>query len=199
MNRALARRFVGSAIGLACVIAAAQPARGSPLVEYVGARVGYVVGRGWTLGPEVGVGDGFASGTWFDQRETTLVLGLSAAGDVSFGDSGQAAFRLHVGAELAALYACPAVVVPLGGGLSWSFERGYPVALGGHVSLAALLAALHPQPTSLHPPPSPTFLVGPAYRAAFFPESFTQNELAIDARLLDLPGHPGGLGSCGRN
>jgi len=192
-SRVLARLLVVFAF----LIAAAQPARGGQLVAYVGARAGYVIGRGWTLGPELGIGDGFASGYWFDQRETTFVIGLGVAGDVSFGDGGQPAFRAHVGAELAAFHDCPVVVVPLGAGLSGAFERGYPVALGGHVSLAALLAALHPVPSYSAPAPSPTFLVGPAYRAAFFAESFTQNELALAARFLYLPGQHGGLGYCG--
>jgi hypothetical protein len=196
MSRVHAALLVGSVFALVFV-AAAHPARAGELVAYVGARAGYVIGRGWTLGPEVGVGDGFASTYWFRNRETNFVIGLNAAGDVSFGDSGQPAFRAHVGAELAAFHECPVVVVPLGAGLSASFERGYPVALGGHVSLAALLAALHPVPSYSDPAPSPTFLVGPAYRAAFFPQSFTQNELSIAARLLYLPGHQGGLGYCG--
>jgi len=36
------------------VVAAAAPAQGAPTEVHVGARVGYVMGRGWTLGPELG-------------------------------------------------------------------------------------------------------------------------------------------------
>jgi hypothetical protein len=192
MLRTLARLGVA-----AVVVATAAPARGGPTEVHVGARVGYVVGRGWTLGPEIGFGEMLVTGTPFGHRQTSLVLGLTAAGDLSFGDNGQVAFRAHVGPELAAYHDCPVVVVPVGGGLSLSFERGYATAVGGYFGLAALLAPLHPVPTYNDPAPGPTFLAGAAYRAAFFPASFTQSELALAARLVYLPGSHGGLGYCG--
>lgn len=179
-------------------LALAAPARAAPAAAYVGARVGYVMGRGWTLGPEVGVGEGlFTVDPGNQNRATTLVLGLEAAGDISFGDSGRPTFRAHVGPEVAAFHECPVIVVPVVGGLSLSFESGYPVALGWHGGVAALLAPLHPVPSYSDPAPSPTFLVGPAYRAAVFPGAFAQNELDLEARLLYLPGQPTGLGYCG--
>jgi hypothetical protein len=193
MRRAFAR-LVSVAAALVATVA---PARGAPTEVHVGARVGYVVGRGWTLGPEVGFGELIVTGHPFGQRQTSFLLGLTAAGDLSFGDDGQVAFRAHVGPELAAYHDCPVVVVPVGAGLSLSFERGSAVAVGGYAALAALFAPLHPVPTYNDPAPAPTFLAGVAYRAAFFPASFTQNELALAARLVYLPGSHGGLGYCG--
>jgi len=142
-------------------------------------------------------GELIVTGHPFGQRQTSFVLGLTVAGDLSFGDNGQVAFRAHVGPELAAYHACPVLVVPVGGGLSLSFERGYAASVGGYVGLAALFAPLHPAPTYSDPAPAPTFLAGAATRAAFFPASFTQNELALAARLVYLPGSHGGLGYCG--
>jgi hypothetical protein len=185
-------------VGCAVLVATTGLARGASVVEYVGVRAGYVMGRGWTLGPEVGIGDALATGYPFTSKySTALVLGAMAAADVSFGDSGRPVFRAHIGPELGVYHSCPVIVVPVAGGLSLSFESGYPVAVGWHGTLSVLFAALHLEPTYQKPPPSPTFLLGPAYRATGFPEAYTQNELALEARWVFLKGDPNGLGYCG--
>jgi hypothetical protein len=175
------------------VLAPAAPVRASDLVLELGVRVGYVLGRGWTVGPTVGLLRGGVPADFFRQNQLALLAGLAASGDLVIGSAGDLSYRLHVGPEVGVFHPCPALAPSLSGGAIWIFHRGVPARVGLEGGFSLLGAAMNPfgnfGQVTAHP-----LLVGPGYRYAGLLDGERSHDLGLDVRLWSFPFASDGAG-----
>jgi hypothetical protein len=180
-------------LALASLIPAS--ARALPVQLQAGLSVGWMFGRGFTIGPVLSGGGHLATGRPFNASwDTWLIGGVVVAGDVTFGAAGgPPTYRLHVGPEIATWYQCPVFFAPLSAGLEWSFAKGRPARLGGTASVAFLLSR-HAAPTYVVPARAPTITFGPEYRLSIAVPKEVEHTLAVESRVLLYPNV--GVGDC---
>jgi hypothetical protein len=169
---------------LACasLVLAAAPAGAASFAFEVGLRAGYVFGRGWTFGPDVG----FLAAESDPAGSNHFLGGIDLAGDVLVSSAGDASFRLRLGPQVMALHACPAIGPKLAGGATAIFHRGAAPRLGfeGGVSLFAMVT----QRTTFNQVFSDQWFLAAGYRYTELLDGDRTHELELGGTIWAAPG-----------
>ena len=173
------RAALGSAAWLlAGLLLVAAPARAAEAGVEIALRAGYVWGHGWTVGPALGVIA--ARSQPVPSREGFLLVGgVGLATDVLVprAGAGNVGFRVHVGPQVMAMYACPTVGPKLTVGATWLFRSGARPQVGFEGGVSFL--AMYTQRTTFNAIVSDPWFVSLGYRFMEYLEGERTHELEL--------------------